>query len=404
MDGKMDQGRVRVLHVISGLGIGGAERLLQWTARYHDRDRYPVGVVSLLSGGELASEIRDAGVPLLELGQKRGALTPAGFQALRSAIASFSPEVVQGHMFHSNLLTRAMKLLAPGESRFINTIHTGWEPLKRKVLYGLTAPMVDGTITFSRDVKSVSSGAGSSGKPVRYIPYGIEVTPRPEMDEKTLSQKHVSQKHMSQKYIREKLGIDLPGPLWIAVGRLSREKGYADLIDAFARLQPLSGGPTLLIVGEGEDRARLEGLISGKGLNERVRLLGLRHDVSELLEACDAFVLSSHWEGGPLVLLEAMGAALPVVSTRVGTVQEMVVDGETALLVEPGRPDLLAAAMGKVMGLGSSARSLGEAGRKRLEQHFDFRRVQREMEQFYDELIHGQKSAASTVGEGGKEG
>jgi glycosyltransferase involved in cell wall biosynthesis len=389
MDGKMDQGRVKVLHVISGLGIGGAERLLQWTARYHDRDRYPVGVVSLLSGGELASDIRDAEVPLLELGQNKGALTPAGFQALRSAIASFNPVVIQGHMFHSNLLTRVMKLFAPRGICLINTIHTGWEPLKRKVLYGLTAPLVDGTITFSPDVESVSSGAGSPGKPVMHIPYGIEITPRPEMEPKAL---------------RRRLGIDLPGPMWIAVGRLSREKAYPDLIDAFARLRPMSGGPSLLIAGEGEERSRLEGLISDKGLDDRIRLLGLRKDVSELLEACDAFVLSSHWEGGPLVILEAMGAALPVVSTRVGTVQEMVVEGETALLVEPGRPDLLAEAMGKIVELGSAARSLGEAGRKRLEQRFDFRRVQREMEQFYDELVHGQKLTASTIRERGKEG
>ena len=119
----MDQGSVRALHIISGLGIGGAERLLLWAARYHDRDRYPIGIVSLMSGGELAAGIRDAGVPVVELGQKRGRLTPAGFRMLRSTVAEIRPEVIQGHMFHSNLLARVVRLLVPGNTRVVNTVH-----------------------------------------------------------------------------------------------------------------------------------------------------------------------------------------------------------------------------------------------------------------------------------------
>ena len=85
--------RVKILHVISGLGIGGAERLLLWAARYHDRERYPLGVVSLMSGGELAPEISDTGVPLVELGQRKGRLTPGGFTKLLRVLSRFQPQI-----------------------------------------------------------------------------------------------------------------------------------------------------------------------------------------------------------------------------------------------------------------------------------------------------------------------
>jgi glycosyltransferase involved in cell wall biosynthesis len=366
----MDKSRVRVVHVISGLGLGGAERLLLWAARYHDRERYPLAVVSLMSGGELAPEIRNAGVPVLELGQERGRLALSGFRALISAINGFGPDVVQGHMFHSNVLTRICGLFLSGRGRILNTVHTGWEPRRRRFLYSVTAPLVHGTITFSPEADRVFTTRGFLGRPVRHIPFGIEV----EGEE-------AAERHD----VRSNLGLREDSPLWISVGRLSREKGFPDLIDAFSRLGA-AGGAALIIVGEGGERERLEEMIRARGLTDRILLLGRRMDVPSLLAASDFFVLSSHWEGSPLALLEAMRAALPVVATRVGTVPTMAPDGEAALLVEPRRPDLLAKAMARMMASNGMGRKMGEAGRKRMERYYDFRRMQREMEKFYDDL------------------
>jgi glycosyltransferase involved in cell wall biosynthesis len=367
----MDRGRVRVVHVISGLGVGGAERLVLLAARYHDRKRYPLSVVSLMSGGELAPEVRETGVPVLELGQERGRLTPAGFRSLLSAVKGFGPELVQGHMFHSNILTRLCRFLSPGSGLVLNTIHIGREAAWRRLLYGATAPLVNGTVTFSPEAARVFTTRDAMGRPVRHIPYGIEVENGPTEESATMT---------------SLLGRDLPGPVWIAVGRLSREKGFPDLIEAFSKLGTGSGGPTLLIVGEGEERGSLERMIRERGIGEKVRLLGQRMDVPLLLLASDYFVLSSRGEGNPLVLLEAMRAGLPVVATRVGMVPTMAVDGETAILIEPRRPDLLTEAMDRLMKSGSKARDMGRAGRKRLERYYDFRSMQREMEKFYDEL------------------
>ena len=102
--------------------------------------------------------------------------------------------------------------------------------------------------------------------------------------------------------------------------------------------------------------------------------------------ACDAFVLSSLFEGGPLVVLEAMAAGLPVVSTRVGDAPAMVKEGETGTLVDPGDPKQLADAMDRVQSMGQRARDWGLAGSRRVAQLYDFRRVQKEMEDYYREL------------------
>jgi glycosyltransferase involved in cell wall biosynthesis len=104
------------------------------------------------------------------------------------------------------------------------------------------------------------------------------------------------------------------------------------------------------------------------------------------MAASDAFVLSSHWEGNPLVLLEAMAAGLPAVVTKVGMVPTMVVEGETAFMVDPKRPKALADSMARLMSLGEESRSMGMAGRTRLERYYDFRHMQREVERFYDDL------------------
>ncbi|UCF88775.1 MAG: glycosyltransferase [bacterium] len=363
--------RVEVLHVISGLGVGGAERLLLWAARYHDRERYPLGIVSLMSGCELAPRIRDTGVPLVELGQRRGRLTPAGFKRLLRELRRFKPKILQGHMFHSNLLTRFARPLAGLKSLVVNTVHNEWQPWYRQIPDTATARFADGYITFSPRGEDVVTEPGPAGRPVCHIPYGIEIPARFEGDRTAL---------------RTRLALPTDRYVWIAVGSLTKQKAFGDLVEAFSTVVKRDKNPLLLIAGEGEDRPRLEGMVRDKGLTEEVRLLGLRQDVPDLMAASDAFVLSSHWEGGPLVVLEAMAASLPVVATMVGTVATMTGNGKTAILVEPRRPERLAQAMSDLMEMGDGARLMGKAGRARLEQYYDFCRMQRDVENFYDVL------------------
>ncbi len=173
---------------------------------------------------------------------------------------------------------------------------------------------------------------------------------------------------------------DREPPVLLAVGRLKAPKDFMTLVRGLALLPP--GSVDALIVGEGPDRAALEAEIRRLGIGDRVRLVGERRDVPELLAGADLFVLPSASEGMPVSVLEAMAAGLPVVGSRVGGVPELVVDGETGLLVEPGDPEALAAAIGRLVADPELRRQLGDAGRERAQRRFalePFRRAHVEL-------------------------
>jgi len=171
-------------------------------------------------------------------------------------------------------------------------------------------------------------------------------------------------------------------PRLIAVGRLKAPKDFLTLIRAFAALS--EGSFEALIVGDGPDRTAVEAEIRRLGLDGRVRLVGERDDVPKLLADSDVFALSSRSEGLPVSVLEAMAAELPVVASRVGGLAELVVDGETGILVPPGDAPALAAALGRLIEGRDQRRRLGAAGRARAERLFDLAAFRSAHVELYD--------------------
>jgi glycosyltransferase involved in cell wall biosynthesis len=138
---------------------------------------------------------------------------------------------------------------------------------------------------------------------------------------------------VGRRSIRTELRLPAGARVVLSVGRLSREKGHADLIRAMVEVRRTCGFPAVLvIVGDGPERARLERLRARLGLEDAVHLVGYRDDVSPYYEAADVFALPSYSEGSPNVLLEAMGAGVPIVARAVGGVCEMIRDGEQGWL------------------------------------------------------------------------
>jgi len=166
--------------------------------------------------------------------------------------------------------------------------------------------------------------------------------------------------------LRARFGGSPDRPLVFTAARLSPEKA----IDVLVSAAPLVPEAMFIIAGEGPERAALEARAEALGVARRVRLLGARHDVAQLLAACDLFVLPSRFEGLPISVLEAMAAAKPVVATRIGGTDEAVVDGETGILVPPGDAGALAAAIRTFLADPELARRSGEAGRDRLRARF----------------------------------
>jgi glycosyltransferase involved in cell wall biosynthesis len=169
-----------------------------------------------------------------------------------------------------------------------------------------------------------------------------------------------------------------------------RQPKRADLaVRALALLSRTRPEATLDVVGNGPLRTELEELADREGMNEAVRFLGVRNDIPELLAGAACMLLASDYEGCPLTVLEAMAAGVPVVATAVGGVPELVVDGETGFLVQPGRPEPIAEALEAVLAEPDRGRAFGAAGRQRARAVFSGERMIRETAALYDEIAAG---------------
>jgi glycosyltransferase involved in cell wall biosynthesis len=157
---------------------------------------------------------------------------------------------------------------------------------------------------------------------------------------------------------------------FITVGRLDAIKNHAMMVRAFARVAAVQPRARLMLVGDGPQRAALEALVDELGVRAQVELPGFRTDVSELLARADVFLMSSHYEGISIALLEAMRAGLPAVATRVGGIPETVLPQRTGLLVESGDTEAFADAMTTLAASPELRRKLGNAAKEFQHQEF----------------------------------
>ena len=169
--------------------------------------------------------------------------------------------------------------------------------------------------------------------------------------------------------LRSKFGIAQEEAVLLAVGRLSHEKGHADLIEATALLRAAHPDMPfkLLLVGDGPEHPRLAAQVERLGLQSHVILAGNQSDVLPFYSLADVFVLPSHSEGSPHVIFEAMGAGVPIVASRVGGIPEVLTDGVTALLPPARNPEALARAVDQLLASKQTAERYASEAKKLLE-------------------------------------
>jgi glycosyltransferase involved in cell wall biosynthesis len=192
--------------------------------------------------------------------------------------------------------------------------------------------------------------------------------------------------------IRSGLALPEGTRLLVCLGRLSKEKGHTDLLEALALLlRLLPNGPKahLAIVGEGMERSRIEAACRRLGLEVQVTLAGLQRDVRPYYALADVVVLPSHSEGSPNVLLEAMSAGCAVVATNVGGIPEIVADNESALLVPPRDPHAMAQALGRMLADAALRERLATRARQRAAAAHSPEGYRRSMLGLYEELTAG---------------
>jgi glycosyltransferase involved in cell wall biosynthesis len=346
--------RPRALLLITLAEVGGAQAyvasLLPVLAA-----RFDV-VVAAHGRGPLRAAAADAGVRFVGLEHVRRPINPwrdvAGFVELVRLMRRERPDILHASSSKAGVLGRLAALVAGVPIRIFTVhgwafaAHTGPASTLYRWADRLARPLTTVTICVSENERAAGIRAGTcSAERSVVIRNAVSLDGRPRAEH------------------------DNGRPRLIAVGRLKAPKDFVTLVRALALLPRESF--EALIVGEGPDRSMLESELRRLGLESRVRLAGERHDVPDLLAASDVFVLASVSEGLPVSVLEAMAAELPVVASHVGGLSELVVDGETGLLVPPRDADALAAALGRLAADHSLRRQLGAAGRAHAESRFD---------------------------------
>ncbi|RJQ29809.1 MAG: glycosyltransferase family 1 protein [Peptococcaceae bacterium] len=196
--------------------------------------------------------------------------------------------------------------------------------------------------------------------------------------------------------VKEKLGINEGGSVVTLIGRVNREKGHADLVDALWLLRELPWKG--LFVGPDEGYlGRVRKKIESYGLQDRFKIFGVRQDIPDLLAVTDIYVLPSYREGLPRSLIEAQAMGIPCVATAVRGSAEVVEDGVTGLIVPPGNPVAMAEALGRLLNDPSLRLAMGQAGRRRAIAHFDETTVCRRVLALYRQAIDWGKDEVEIV-------
>jgi glycosyltransferase involved in cell wall biosynthesis len=355
---------MKVLLLSTSMGMGGADKQILSAAGEMQARGHEVLIVSLTRLGPMGLEARSAGIPIRSLEMRRGFPDPRGLARLVRIVRTWRPNVLHSHMLHANLMARVVRLLAPVPA-LVSTVHSINEGGSlQRASYRWTNRLADHMTIVSEAAADRFITRGVIPKQLlTVVPNGVDTDHFRQVPDG------------SRQSIRQSLGLDREF-VWLAVGRFETAKDYPNMLRGFATVRKAQPRAVLLLAGRGSLQEETETLARELGLGDGVRFLGVRQDVAELMSAADGYVMSSAWEGMPIVLLEAAAAGLPIVATRVGGNAEVVRDNESGFLVPPRDPGALAAAMLRLIALpDAQRRPMGERGCEHVRASYGLSRV-----------------------------
>ena len=360
---------MKILYVITGLGQGGAERVVCDLADQMFSKGNQVKIVYLTGDAKVKpnNDIELIGLNLNNLYDFYSC-----YKSLRKIIISFKPDVVHSHMIHANLLARLVRLSCT-INKLICTAHSNNEGGKfRMSLYRLTHRLADLTT-------NVSNNAKRSFELKKAVPMGEIETIYNGIDLNKYFFRNSARINIKKEF---KLSDDTK--IFLAVGRFDKAKDYPTLLNAMNKLKNISNLEfKLLIAGDGELRSEIENLILSLHLASNIILLGHRTDIPELMSAADLFIISSRYEGFGLVVAEAMACECLVVGTDCGGVAE-ILDDEN--LIAPVSDSLgLSNKINDIMSLNVDIKNkIIEKNKLRVEKYFSLKEIIKKWENIYN--------------------
>ncbi|HEU4928253.1 MAG TPA: glycosyltransferase family 4 protein [Candidatus Krumholzibacteria bacterium] len=338
----------RIAVVASTFGVGGAERVTADVVRRLDRSRFEARMFFLHDAGVVGRELFREGFAGCERIMKRRG-DRLGALRLVSHLRSFRPHVVFCLDHHDAMTMGRLAGLISGANALVVASHATSLVGKRRLFDPLDRLLME----FTRRVVAVSRShaevlrrrEGVERERIAVIENGVDLAAWP----------FVSERLRAESRAALELGPD--DQVVLMVAGLRPEKAHEVLLAATARLQDRGRRVRVLLAGDGERRAAIEAAAVALGVRANVEFLGTRRDIARLLHASDAVVLPSSAEALPLALLEAMAAGTPVIASAVGSIPEVVRDGDTGLLIQPGDDVSLADRIGVI--LDDEARAAG---------------------------------------------
>lgn len=345
-----------VIFVHGSLGLGGAEKLRVTMLKALQERGVQPRVCVLRSEGPLAQTVRDMGIPVDVLGIKATLTDMRGTSRLAGYFREHKPLVVQASQFLTNVHTMraARKAGVPVAIVEEHGLYT-WKRWYHRAIDQWVTAKADGILTCSASVRDFAADTTGLPREKMHVFHNcIDLEQAAAVE--------------SDGSIRRQYA-PTGGLLVGVVGTLRWEKGHRDMFAAWQSLSQsgaLPEGSRLLVVGDGPLAAELRQLASSI---PGIEFLGSRDDVPQILASLDVFVLPSVNEGLGIAILEAMAAGLPIVSTTSGGIPEILENAETALLVSPGNPAELAAALGMLVGDANLRQQLGAAAKRAVVKH-----------------------------------
>jgi glycosyltransferase involved in cell wall biosynthesis len=374
----MDLRTLSILDLRDTHEIGGPGKTIleSYRAVDHERFRLHLGYFQAPGVAEdspFLAAARAIGLPVHPIAA-RGPYDLAQVWRLVDLVRTQKFDIVHPHEVSSDVVTLAMRALV--RVPIVSTVH-GWigNTAKDRFMNALDKRVLrrfDRVIAVSEQIQQDLLESGVPARSIRVLHNAIVLDKYRRVD--------------GGGSLASLVTTPLPRPVMVSIGRLSQEKGHADLVEALRLVAAQGRHITTVLAGDGPSRGDLERQIQAAGLQQWVHLLGYVAEPARLLQDADLVVLPSHTEGLPNAALEAFAMEVPLLATRVGGTPEVVTDGETGRLVPARTPAALAA--GILDFLNDPAKWRGWAGRARqvVEDRFDFKTRTRTLEALYREL------------------
>jgi glycosyltransferase involved in cell wall biosynthesis len=387
---------MRLLHVITGLGTGGAEIMLLRTIAAQLHHGIDCRVASVSGHGPIQDELESLGVPVIDLGAHSLAVSWRAVLQLKRVLRAFAPDLVHSWMYHANVATQLAALLAATRLPIVSAIHHSCDderaaPAIRRLvrrLDGLLSRRSSAVIYVSARSCEQHRQLGYSSRNTVFLPNGFDVhlfAPSARLRDAQ----------------RSSFGLQ-DGEFTIGcVARFAPAKDHDTLLRAAAEFIGVSPNARFILVGRGItlDNPEFAALVSRYSLHDRCLLLGERRDLPALFAAMDVACLSSRTEGLPLSLGEAMASGLSCVATDVGDCAWLL--GDAGIIVPPNDPHALANAWRQLEAVGHEARcKLGRRARGRIEQQLSMPAYLARLHDIYQRALHSPASptqASSTI-------